>query len=296
MNKSIKIALLCLAVLITLGAVMFFYKTKVAPPSAPETADQFKKALAKDIEVAENAASERSADSIYRVIIEATAFMRKDSLLSAADNDETLVLLTDKYVPKFVTQSHAKFARSSWSEADLNFMRSRIAELISLKKSGGTAVLSNNARTKLGEITGVLDLYNRAKAAASVGGYSSLADARSKIAAARQFVGQSPISNNTALVQKLNGVASTLERSHFASVSAAVEKMKNYSSFRTEEAFDAYARKVSNLIDEYKNNANSVYGHAQSVGGLLSKYNDYYNNAYFYDSGDDYGDGDDYYY
>lgn len=288
MNKPIKIALLCVAVLLTLGMVMFFYKTKVAPPEAPKTADQYKNALAKDIEIAANAKSETTADSIYRVIIEATTFMRKDKLLSDADNDETLKKLTEKYVPQFVAQSNAKFGRSSWSDADLNFMRGRCGELVSLKKADGSAVLSNSDRSDLDKITGVLDLYSRAVAAASAGGYSGLGDARAKIAAAKQFVGQSPINNNQALVANLNGVAGRLEQAHYAHVSGMVEKMRNWSSFSSEEAFDSYARQVLAAIDEYKNNASSVYGRASDVGSLSARYNQYYNSANFDSYGDDY--------
>lgn len=284
MNKIVKIAFLCLAVLISFGAVIVFAKTQLEPPagelSIEQVKEECKNALKKDLARAESSSDILVIDSAYHNIEEAARFMLADSLLKAADHDELLTKVADKYIPKFVEQSNGKFAQHTWYEPDLNFMRSRCAELNGIKKADGSQLLSADSRRKLSEITNVLDLYNRARAAASVGtGFSSLADARSKISNARQFTTMQPICNNTDLVSKLNGVASRLEQSHYSSLSAQVEKLRNCHGFSSEAAFDSYAESVQSRINEYANNAQSVYGRKSDVGSLNSRVRQYYDNA-----------------
>lgn len=284
MNKIVKIALLCLAVLISFGAVIVFAKTQLDPPAGELSIEQVKEecrnALKKDLARAESSNDILVIDSAYHVIATAAQFMLADSLLKAADHDELLTKVIDKYIPKFVDQSNGKFAQHTWYEPDLNFMRSRCVELNGVKKADGSQLLSADSRRKLSEITNVLDLYNRARAAASVGtGFTSLADARAKINNARQFTTMQPICNNTDLVSLLNGLPARLEQSHYSSLSAQVERLRSCHNFRSEADFDAYAETVQSRINEYANNAQSVYGYKSDVGSLSASVRQYYDNA-----------------
>lgn len=276
MNKSIKILLLLFAVLLSFGAVMYFYKTIVSPPKATKFTNQYKNSVNKDLQLLVDGISDSKQDSLYNVIIEGLNFESTNKLIDNKDKDELTDNFIKKYVPIYVKSCNSKFKQSVWNEEVLKSMQTHIKELHDLKTSNGTVLIGGDLNSSLNEVANIIVRYYGAKAAASVGGYNGLQSARQKISSARNYAKMSPLSNNQQLVSNLNSVASRLNQEHVNYLANQVETMRYWRNY-SEDSYDNLAMEVSNKLKEYKINAASVYGSALSISHLETRASEYYN-------------------
>lgn len=280
MNKSIKITLLIVAIIAAVSGVMAYYKTVVSPPSHMSFKNQYVAAVKNDIAEVKNLTTADELDSSFVATTHEINFMWKDSLLQSKDRDELLESFSVQYIPKFVADCNEKFSATDWSDAVLRKMSTKIAQLRSLKTVDGSVIVGGSANGSLTKVQGVISNYYAAKAAASHIGYTSLADAKFKIATARKYASMSPINNCVALVEQLNSVPLRLERAHFAYLVGQVNRLRNYYNY-TQSSYDNLALSISAKLEEYKKNARSVYGHVSDISALEQRAGELYGNAQF---------------
>ena len=159
-------------------------------------------------------------------------------------------------------------------------MQSRISELQSLKTTENKVIIQGQANSSLIGVWNVIVNYYDAKRAASASGYKGLQSAKQRIANAKKYVSMAPLSNCSDLVIRLNSVAARLEQAHVTYLSSQVERLRPYYIY-SQSDYDNLALRISDEIDEYKQNARRIYGRVSNISSLESRAANYYTNASF---------------
>lgn len=280
MNKTIKIILLVVAILLAVGGVMAYYKTRVSPPRILEFKNQYVNSDKKDITMVKSAKTDFALDSIYVAITHELDLQLADSFISNKEKDELLELFATQYVPTFVSVCNSKFSKSVWNEGELQKINTRISELQGLITTENKIVVNGEANTSLNHVHNVIVAYYEAKKAASVGGYEGIQAAKQKIATAKKYALMSPINNCTDLVSRLNSVSSRLEQAHYSYLAGQVERLRPYYNYSQTE-YDNLSLSILEKLDEYIKNAKSTYGRESDISSLKSRAGSYYSNATF---------------
>lgn len=287
MNKSIKITLLIVAIIAAVSGVMAYYKTIVSPPSHLRFNNQYVAAVKNDIAEVKNLSTTDELDFSFVATTHEINFMWKNSLLQRKEQDELLESFAVQYIPKFVANCNEKFSAPDWNDMLLKQMSTKIAQLRSLKTTDGSIIVGGEANSSLSKVQGVISNYYAAKNAASNIGYTSLSDAKVKIATAKKYASMSPINNCVALVSQLKSVPTRLEHAHFAYLIGQVNLLRNYSNY-TQSSYDDLALRISAKLEEYKKNARSVYGRMSDISSLEQRAGLLYGNAQFNSESIDY--------
>ena len=280
MNKSIKIILLVVAILLAVGGVMAYYKTIVSPPGKLEFKNQYVNSDKKDISRVKSANTDFTLDSFYVAITHELDLQLANSFLTNQERNELLELFTTQYVPTYVSSCNSKFSKSVWNEGELQKINTRVSELQGLVTTENKVVVQGEANASLNEVHNVIVAYYEAKRAASAGGYNGIQAAKQKIATAKRYASMSPINNCTDLVSRLNSVSTRLEQAHYSYLVGQVERLRPYYNYSQTE-YDNIALSISEKLDEYKKNAKSTYGRVSDISSLESRAGSYYSNASF---------------
>lgn len=278
----VKITLLVAAVLLCCGAVMFYYKTKVAPPEAAATTNVYLQSVNDDIRLITPDVSDRTLDSLYTVLTGSIQFMMDEQLIKPGERDQLMTSFLQSYTDRLCASCNRKFEQTTWNDSELHAISMHIAQLRYFSPvEQSEPLLGEKQEEALRAVDKTITLYFNAKEAARVGSFSSLAQARSKIRTAREFAQTSPLNNCTDLVARLRSVPQRLEQAHFNYLTYQVERLRYWQNFGMRE-FDELATSISRQIDEYKNNAQSVYGTSHSVSELQQRAYEYYYNTNFF--------------
>ena len=280
MNKSIKIILLVVAILLAVGGVMAYYKTIVSPPGKLQFKNQHVNSDKKDISKVKSVNTDFVLDSVFVAITHELDLQLANSFLTEQERNELLELFATQYVPTYVSACNSKFGKSVWNEGELQKMNSRISELQALVTTDKKTVIQGEANSSLNEVHNVIVNYYEAKKAASASGYNGLQAAKQKIATARKYASMSPINNCTDLVSRLNSVSTRLEQAHYSYLVGQVERLRPYYNYSQTE-YDNVALSIAEKLEEYKNNAKSTYGRVSDISSLESRAGNYYSNATF---------------
>lgn len=280
MNKSIKIILLVVAILLAVGGVMAYYKTIVSPPGKLEFKNQYVNSDKKDISLVKSAKTDSALDSFFVAITHELDLQLANSFLTNQERNELLELFATQYIPVYVSACNSKFSKSVWNEGELQKINTRISELQGLTTTENKVVVQGEANASLNEVHNVIVAYYEAKRAASAGGYNGIQAAKQKIATAKRYASMSPINNCTDLVSRLNSVSARLEQAHYSYLVGQVERLRPYYNYSQTE-YDNIALSISEKLDEYKKNAKSTYGRVSDISSLESRAGSYYSNASF---------------
>ncbi len=275
MNKSIKISLLVIAIVLAFGGVMAYYKTIVSPPGKLEFKNQYVLSAKRDISKVKSANTDLALDSVFNAVPDIIDFQFANTVLSDQERDELVESFAAQYVPAFVAACNSKFSQSYWDESKLRAINARISQLQQLRSTDQRIVVQGEANASLNEVKNVIVNYYDANRAAFANSYCGVQSAKERIARARRYANMPPINNCIDLVNRLNSVASRLEQAHYAYLSNQVELLNQNLSLEQTE-FDNLALSISAKIDEYKEKAKGAYGHVSDVSGLESRAAYYY--------------------
>ena len=283
MNKSVKILLLVVAVIIAIGGVLLFMKTIVSPPQDLEFKNQYEIALNQKI----NNFKKVGSDNLEREFATLTDLAHRFKTESNIDDklfDKEYTEIIGVYSPKFAQYCFGQFQKSVWDESEHKWMEDRIAQLRKLTIEDGSRKIMDNYAESDGRFTIILKTigkYREAKALSNRTGYSGLGEARSRISKANQYKQDDYLKNNAVLMKALNSLPSRLEASHYATLRAKVNTLANYYSYSA-DSYDALSDNVVAALKEYKQNAQSVYGESRSLTDLEADASRYYNAAVEY--------------
>lgn len=283
MNKTIKILLLVVAILLSIGGIMYYYKTVVEPPRNLKFSNQYVAEIKRDIALLDDQTNGKKNDSLYVSIFDEITHFSKEDCIDKNERDVLMDDFTSSYIPKFINACHSKFESSVWNTSDHDEMLSRIKELRSLTVNGGAQkVIQGEYSNSMDEIERIIDQYNTALSIASRTEYRGSSSAKSIIAEASRYASMKYLSNCYSLVTNLEILPKKLEASHFGYLSNRVYRQLYYWEIYSKDDYETLSNKVYEEINEYDSNASEIYGSRQSVAGLKGDAGKYYNEAMKY--------------
>ena len=116
MNKASKITFLLVAMLMAIGAIVFYVKTIASPPDELSFCNQYSKELKEDIGKVKGNITAQQLDSLYSTITDALSYQLKEQLISSADRDALLDKFVSSYIPLFLKNSNRVFGFTEWNE------------------------------------------------------------------------------------------------------------------------------------------------------------------------------------
>ncbi len=271
MNNQLKIIILAVSIIAAIGAVMVFAKSQVEPPVVQANVDPYADDVTENVNSMFMASSRAQEDSILISTLDKISFYSHENKVKPADADKKIDALLGDYSTKFLKSAYGKFASAKWSDGDIQYIQRQSSLLKSVHHSDKSLALRKTARDSLAQIEGIIGRYHQAQALAHKTGFAGTSAARSVIQQANGFMGDKYLSRNAGLMSSLKGLKANIGRSHFSHVSAQVEKLANYRHVSQEYYFNTLVPQVDAAINEYKNNASSLYGSSQSIDGLMSR-------------------------
>lgn len=263
MNKTVKILLLCSAVIIAIGGILLFIKTIVSPPQNLAFENQHAKELKSRLEEFKSV-DQGNLESDFEQLKDLINRFKTESVIDSLTFEQNYVVLIAAYAPKFSEFCFAEFQKHNWDIKNLEFMTQRIGELRKLTIEDGAKKIMDfypESNKQFTEILGVIDNYKEARTLANNATFKSLDDAEKKIKKSRAFLQDRYLQNNTSLIQSLKSLPNRIENSHLAYLRNKVNAMAYYYNFYDKASYDEYSDKVSNLLIDYSKNVERVYGH-----------------------------------
>ena len=129
-NTTSKIIILTTAIIIAVGAVLYFIKTVVDPPVAVEQRNLHAEMLDSSISKFKNSQKSKNFDdSLYLAIKDKISIFFSEEFISEAQKDVATASLVQAYVPLFRDDCYNKFNATVWKESDHKQIESRINDL-----------------------------------------------------------------------------------------------------------------------------------------------------------------------
>lgn len=282
MKATIKILILLLAIAFAIGGVMIYAKTIVAPPITLKKIDQYQNNLQKDYDKLSKVKSEFQTDSIYAVLLDRIHVYKNEDKLATIDTDNNLSKLIEIYLPLFTKHSFSKFQKPVWHVSDHNMMLNQIKGLKTVRYSDKTPVLSKVGMESLDSIDEIIVDYRKAWIIGRSTSFSGIANAKSIINQATMYANKNYLPNCVELLNSLNSVRGKIAQSHYDYITNEVNKLNRYEYFSRKYYDDTLVPFVDNIVTDYDNNANTLYGSKKDVNALWSKARSYYNDAINY--------------
>lgn len=267
-NTPIKILILVLTITFAAGAVLYFFKTIVTPPTNVEVRNLHVASIEKDIKQLTDTKAMGYNDSLYTLITDKIDVFSKESFLSTSEKEEQVKAFILKYVPVFNTLCTKRFNSPNWDDTGFTKWRKRIDELQKIKLSDGTLVVQGTNKNNLSNILGVMDEYKTAQGIASINSFYSIAKAKTDIVSANSYATRTYI-EHSKIADALKNVKVKIGEAHYRNLVLRVRELSNYASMSQTE-FQNLVTEVNNAITEYDANK-SMYGSgAKDLSNLKS--------------------------
>lgn len=158
-RTGIKVLLLILGVVLCVGGILVFYKTKVSPPTNLKYGNQHLNYLKSEISSLRDS-KEQNDTALYNIMDELSWYHRDDFI-----SHQEYGILTDSlakaYVPLFINASKAEFKKEVWDNAKLNNILSHINMLRGWTTNNGDPVISGNLAQGLNDIETTISQYRK---------------------------------------------------------------------------------------------------------------------------------------
>ena len=259
-NTTTKIIILATALIVAIGAVLYFIKTVVDPPVAIEQRNLHAEAIDKAVSRFNSSNKSKTFDdSLYVAINNKITLFHAEEYISDAQKDIATNNLVHAYLPLFKSDCYNKFNAQKWNEKDHTKMTSRIKELRDLRVNyGNSRAVSGSYETDLQNIEAIIQNYKDAKKAAQKSSYTTIKAAKDDIDNANRFMSMPYISNCADLVKKLGNVRINISNSHYQYLTNQVYNLSNYRS-HTKDSYAKLVSEVLSKLDSYVSMKN-VYG------------------------------------
>lgn len=127
MNKSVKILLLVVAVIIAIGGVLLFMKTIVSPPKDLEFKNQYEIALNQKIDSFKKVGSD-NLEREFATLTDLAHRFKAESNIDEKLFDKEYTEIIGVYSPKFAQYCFGQFQKSVWDDTEHKWMEERIAQ------------------------------------------------------------------------------------------------------------------------------------------------------------------------
>lgn len=277
MRYVVKSLLLLLGILVAVGAVLYFVRYIIAPPSKLEADDVVVEPLTELVDSYHPSATDINAqtDSLASIVDRLTVF-RMDSLITDDLHDEMLASVLSTQSKAFIAWSQSRFSQHVWDKADHDIMRRTAADLQAYTFADKSSRALSNSDVNAIQ-TGVLDvlaLYDEAWKAAR---QTDFHNGETNIARARSFINRPYISNCDALMKALADVPEKVTRTHYWYIRNLIDRDLGYPS-RYSSYYD-FSDKIPDIRAEiskfsYANYGVNKYEYVNKLNDMLSNYID----------------------
>lgn len=276
-----KIALLIVSIVLAVGGILIFAKTRVEPPKALKPVNQYAMDLQKEVDKLSTFRNDiRRADSLFLLTKKKIAIYANENKIDGQKRDTYDKQMLVSFVPILVQYAHDKFQQSVWYKSNLDYIEERIAFIKSLPTA--FANMPNQHKADINELGNVLNRYRDARRVSMHRSFHGIAAARKSVSLAREYANDPWLRHCADLVHGLNQVRPSIGKSHYYYVQSQVNKLANYRSYSWSYFDNTLVQHVSDQIDVYKNNARKLYGSNYDVDQLLSEARYYYQQAKSY--------------
>jgi hypothetical protein len=282
MKTTLKIGILLVALILAVGGIMIYAKTKVNPPTTPKQIDVYSSDLAQCKISLRNASKKESVDSVFFTIIDRIRIYSQEGKIRDAVTNKELDDAVGIYMPMYLRRCFEKFEQSVWYDSDHARMLVEIADLRKIKHSDNTNVIDNSTQDSLNIIIQTINRYKQARRISKSTRFTGVSNAQSVISQARLLANDKYLSNCTDLKNALNSVRSEIAQSHYRYISAQVEKLSQYRYFGQSYYDNTLVPQVDAAVTEYDNKAVALYGKKQNVEPLWARARGYYDQASSY--------------
>lgn len=279
MKIAIKIIILAIALTLAIGGIMIYAKTKVEPPVATKSIDQFSKRVEDSYKVFSNVSTPYQEDSIFTTTISKIKIYCGEKKMDEEKGNAHIDKLLSVYTPLFLKRSFAKFDQAQWSESDHGYMLSVISNLRGIKHMDRTSALQKQTADSLALIESIISRYKQARAVCRRTGFHGISNAQTTISQAGQFARDRYLSHCTSLVSALNNVKANIAQAHYNYISNMVEKLSQYRFYNKDYYENTLIPQVDAAVTEYDNKAYALYGSKRDVNTLWNRARNYYNYA-----------------
>lgn len=268
-NVSTKISILVVSVIVVVGAVLFFVRTVVSPPTKTEVINQHQQILENGVNSLSSSKGMLYNDSLYDALIDKIFVFESNKLISEAQADHDKSRLINSYIPLFKSKCLKDFQTSRWGESLFPPIRKRIGELRSVKLANKTSVVQGSNASDLREIEQVMTNYNEAKPISRIRSFRGVLTARNNITNAAKYASMDYIKVSN-LKEGLSKVRSSIAESHYEYIVRKVHGLRSYRSI-TEIQFNSLVDSVNAAIKEYNSNKSMYGSDARDLSGLHSE-------------------------
>lgn len=273
-----KIALLIVSIVLAVGSVLFFAKTRVEPPKALKPVDQYAMDLQKEVDKLSTFRNDiRRADSLFLLTKKKIAIYANENKIDGQKRDTYDKQMLVSFVPILVQYAHDKFQQSVWYKSNLDYIEERIAFIKSLPTA--FANMPNQHKADINELGNVLNRYRDARRVSMHRSFHGIAAARRSISLAREYANDRWLRHCADLVHGLNQVRPSIGKSHYYYVQSQVNKLANYRSYSWSYYDGTLVDQVASQITDYENYASELYGQKYNVVELWLDAKRYYNLA-----------------
>ena len=239
----IKSILIVGAILLAIGAILYYKNTVMDPPKQFVFENSHNKALCKEIKLLTSDSLEiQYADVLYMI--------NRDEVEKLVGRDTLDLRIEDaliKYIPLFISRCNSSFAASVWNtpEWSHHFMKNRIYQLKHFENSKGNLVVEPNSNyiKQLDDVLKVIDNYDNAWQLAYSTDYKNLEITKNRV--------------------KLKELPSAIQASHLAYLKRNSKLycggIKGYNTY-----LSALKNILNNKIQEYV----SYYGNSDETNAI----------------------------
>ena len=273
-----KVILLSTVILLVLGALLYFVKTRLDPPMNIVSDRQYQEMAQACIDEINPKASMEDLNMRFFKAGHMVVYMADSLLLSSEDADNLKEGLCKKYIPAFTDKCFEYFRKSSvWDSTVINTIRQQVGVVKLIHLSSGKRVVDNGSRLN-DAIDSVFFVTKRNEEALRLlknRTFHSMEQSEQTMAKVKIYQNHDYLQYNTSLCDSLDMVARRLEKSHYDALDRRVTSLR-YPDDIEEDEFGEIYQKLMDDIQEYEENASRVYGYVREVRDLKEAANDNY--------------------
>ena len=271
MNRAIKIALIAIVLMGIIATIAYFINStgtgKVEAIAKTDFEKEIESKVKSHVEGKDYTSASAAFYSILSEIVTESSIINSDGKKQLSDQEveNCKKMAFYAYEPIFEEYQREYFTHSSWSDRDLNALKARAQNLLSMKIAEGSA---QNALS--GVIKNVNDYYAAWKVVKSAKSCSTVAAVRDIGSRAKSFM-HSPLTNNASLKAGLEGAFSDAKSALANNINARCRKVaENYQNYGSYTSFYDDYLAMNKRIDEYISafDGASLFSNSK---GMLSK-------------------------
>lgn len=286
MKNGIKIAIIAIVAIILIVAIVFSIKDLSGGADKVMATTPFEKTVeakvAEQIEGKDYSAARSGFDAIMNYIDTETSITLADGKKNVAPEEaaNAKAMVFNAYAPLVINKGAEIFARTSWSDSELNQLSSEASRLAGI----GTDA---NLNSQLSNIVNIVTTYKQAWGVVTSAKNCSSISNISTLAAKAENYKRDPLTNNASLMAALKDVPATAKNAVASSLCSQAAALKNkYSSYSSWSSFLTKYNTLSNTLDTYVNSYGSNSKISQAYSYLSTAYDwaySYFNSYYEYD-------------